>query len=177
MIAVLWLNSCMQVRRIGQHEGEVWREVRTRMVVESPRTFADTADELASWPAEILVAYAQRAASGPECCTLFAEEDGSVIGTVSAELNARGVPEVFGLWVARDCRGKGVGSQLMAVLERWVVAETVHDGIELTVNESNDVARHFYESIGYELNGHVHPSKANPGTLALQMRKRIKGAT
>lgn len=59
----------------------------------------------------------------------------------------------FGMSVARDVRGKGVGRELLQALLDWVEQERRVRRVELEVMADNTAALRLYESLGFALEG------------------------
>jgi ribosomal protein S18 acetylase RimI-like enzyme len=164
----MWL-----IRRIRYDEGELWRETRMRMILESPNTYLDSPADLATRSHKLLAAYAAEAASGSKRCIYFAENNTGIIATASAVAEGVGITEMFGLWVDPKYRNSGVGTELIQVIEDWAL-NTNSDILQLTVNDSNLRAKQLYVRVGYQLDGRSKPSMVKPGTTALYMTKRLR---
>ncbi|WP_135822557.1 GNAT family N-acetyltransferase [Halostella litorea] len=84
----------------------------------------------------------------------IARRDGDIVGFVTYEMDAgtyeldltRG--SVTNLFVRRDDRNAGVGSELLAAAER-ALAEDGADAVTLEVLAENEAARRFYRRAGY----------------------------
>jgi GNAT superfamily N-acetyltransferase len=75
--------------------------------------------------------------------SLLADLDGRIIGVVIADDDW-----IADLWVAEDCRGQGVGSQLLAAGERQIAGRGHEQGY-LRVVAENLGARRFYARHGW----------------------------
>lgn len=60
---------------------------------------------------------------------------------------------ILSISVAREWRGRGVGKKLMARAIEWARGTGIVTRIELRVFVRNEVARHLYESFGFEVEG------------------------
>jgi ribosomal protein S18 acetylase RimI-like enzyme len=79
--------------------------------------------------------------------TLIAFDDDTPIGMANLKL---GEPaEIFGMWVAPEARGKGVGETLVRALLDRAGDRTV----KLCVADTAPAARRLYERLGFEPNG------------------------
>lgn len=163
-------NEPVVIRRIRQDEGEVWRDIRARMVLDSTETFLEDVDELRRRPSALLAEHARAAASGGNRCVLFAEVDGRVVGSVSG-VTEGAFPELFGMWVDSSCRNSGIGARLVEQLTAWASKEVGAAGLQLSVNETNSDAQRFYRRLGFEFDGRIAPSKVKPGTTILFMTR------
>jgi len=71
-----------------------------------------------------------------------------LLGAGGGFLTPEPVGFVFDVWVAPEHRGKGVGRHLMTWAIEWARSRGYRK-MKLEVAETNDVARHLYESLGY----------------------------
>ena len=88
-----------------------------------------------------------RAASWSLDGALLAEADGEVVGSIHVQKSRHGFAEI-GMCVARDWRGKGVGSALMDAAETWARENGVHK-LALGVFAHNDRAIALYRKHGF----------------------------
>lgn len=95
-----------------------------------------------------------RVAADPAQHLVVAERDGAVVGTLQLSvipgLSRRGATRtvIEGVRVARDERGSGLGTELVA----WAVEESRRLGaglVQLTSDASRTDARRFYERLGF----------------------------
>ena len=104
--------------------------------------------EVSSWTQAIEAA---------DSAVFVAEASDEVVGFVLIKMLAEGRPllqpmrfaAVPSLAVAEGRRGKGIGSQLMALAENWARGEGAEE-IRLTVWDFNDAAARMYAGLGYE---------------------------
>jgi GNAT superfamily N-acetyltransferase len=102
---------------------------------------------------------------GRWACGLVAEVAGRIVGVVVSDDDW-----VEDLWVAREHRGCGIGSQLLAAAERQI-AERGHAEARLRVVAENARARRFYGARGWvETVFHPHEKW---GFTMLEMTKRL----
>jgi RimJ/RimL family protein N-acetyltransferase len=86
---------------------------------------------------------------------LVAEEGGEILGNIgllSGSLSELAHVGEFGISVARDHRGLGIGTALIASLEQWAPAHGIRR-IEVRAFASNPGALRLYERLGYEREG------------------------
>ena len=86
-------------------------------------------------------------------CLLLAAADGTdqLIGELSA-FGRKDRPAEIGMSVAKDWRGRGVGTALMQVCIDWARECRIHK-LALQVWPHNDVARRLYKTFGFEQEG------------------------
>jgi len=110
--------------------------------------------------------------------TLVAEVDGRVAGLLGAVRGDRPVTAhgaEFGITVAEEYRGAGVGRAMLEALEDWARARGVWR-LVLGVFENNTNARALYESLGYEVEGVERQAVAFPDVTVnvLRMSKFLR---
>ena len=87
---------------------------------------------------------------------LVAEVDGEIVGSLNCHGGKRQGNHhaaILGMSVARDWRGRGIGTLLMARAIDWARGSGVVRRIELQVFERNAHARHLYEKFGFVVEG------------------------
>ena len=95
---------------------------------------------------------------GLNSTAFVAEFGGAVVGFVNAAvvnenhtlLQPVRFVRVGSVSVAESCRGRGIGRELMSMVERWAAAQGATD-IRLNVWAFNESARRLYQEIGYEV--------------------------
>ena len=79
------------------------------------------------------------------------DDEGAIVGLLGIELTSYGVAD-FGMMVAADRRGQGIGSALMAAAIEWARTAGAHK-LSLQVWPHNEAARALYRKFGFEEEG------------------------
>jgi GNAT superfamily N-acetyltransferase len=162
------------IRRIEPGDAALLREVRLRMLLVDPSSFASThADEAALEEAH-WAERARRLSGGDDGTQLLALDATGPVGTVVA-IRDDDEPELFhiyAMWVAPERRGSGLGARLLAAAETWIVAAGGR-AAELSVTSAAPVAARLYTRAGYEPDGTETPSTHTPGLIEHSLRKRL----
>jgi len=82
-----------------------------------------------------------------------AEEDGRIVGELGIEVAGYGVAD-FGMMVAADVRGQGVGSALLSAAVDWARGAGAHK-VALQVWPHNEAAIALYGKFGFEQEGRL----------------------
>jgi RimJ/RimL family protein N-acetyltransferase len=82
-----------------------------------------------------------------------AEDDGRIIGELGIEVAGYGVAD-FGMMVASDARGRGIGSALLSAAVDWARAAGAHK-VALQVWPDNEGAIALYRRFGFEQEGYL----------------------
>ena len=109
--------------------------------------FAAVAEERDGIATEPPVDVEARAASWTLDGTFVAVAGGDVVGSLHLERSRFGFAEL-GMAVAREWRGRGVGSALVAAAIGWARAEGLHK-LSLSVFPHNAAARALYRKFGF----------------------------
>ena len=136
-------------------EWEALRDLRLRALESDPDAFGDTreralADDDATW---------RRRADRPDGAAFVAvTDDGRFVGMANGgpapgRSDAAGV---YGMWVAPEARGQGLGAALLEAVEGWA-RSAGYDLIGLGVTTTNEAAIRLYASRGYVDLGERHP--------------------
>lgn len=91
----------------------------------------------------------------PNSTLLVAEEDGRIVGCLTARGGKRPCNRhevVVGVSVHRDFRNRGIGTRLMEQVIRWAKERGLRR-IELTVYSRNEAAIRLYERLGFHIEG------------------------
>jgi ribosomal protein S18 acetylase RimI-like enzyme len=141
----------MRVERFGEDDWVAFREVRLRSLLDSPDAYGSTYGEESSQTERAWRDWAAgRWRAGAAAVFAGRRGDGTVVGTAtSAEYDAEpGVAHVYAMWVAPDARGAGVGRALVDAVAGWARDRGCRR-LVLSVTETNDDARRFYEACGF----------------------------
>jgi RimJ/RimL family protein N-acetyltransferase len=117
------------------------------------RLFAEVAEERDGIATEPPVDVAGRAASWRLEGDLLAEADGRVVGAIHVEASRHGYGEI-GMAVAREWRGRGVGSALLAAAVEWARQRGLHK-LSLSVFPHNEAAIALYRKFGFVEEGRL----------------------
>lgn len=136
----------LELRTLEPDDWTVWRELRLAALAEAPYAFCST---LAQWQGDGDREERWRARLETPGAHVVAVLDGRPVGMVS------GVPgdgadcvELISMWVSPAARGRGVGSRLIAEVERWAGRSGV-TSLRLAVMPGNDAAIALYERCGF----------------------------
>jgi RimJ/RimL family protein N-acetyltransferase len=125
------------------------------------RLFAAAVDERVWLGTQPPVDVEARAASWLLDGDLLAEVDGEIVGSIHVERTKHGFGEI-GMVVARDWRGRGVGSALMEAAIAWAREQGLHK-LSLSVFAHNAPAIALYRKFGFVEEGRrlKHYRRAN----------------
>ena len=96
---------------------------------------------------------------------------GNIIGTTKKE-NSASVGRIFSLCVLAGHRKSGVATRLVQLLEEEFRLRDIRK-IRLEVSMRNNIARMFYERLGYQMTSDILPHFYHDGTSAMVMRKDL----
>ena len=96
---------------------------------------------------------------------------GDIVGTTKKE-NSTSVGRIFSLCVLAGHRKNGVATRLVQLLEEEFCLRDIKK-IRLEVSTLNNVARVFYERLGYQVTSGILPHFYHDGTDACVMIKRL----
>jgi ribosomal protein S18 acetylase RimI-like enzyme len=141
----------LRVERLGEDDWASFRELRLRSLLDSPEAFGSTYGDESSRTERAWRDWAAgRWRGGTAIVFSGCADDGTAVGTATGaeyEVEA-GVAHVYAMWVAPDARGAGVGRALLDAVEAWA-RERGCDRLVLSVTETNETARRFYEARGF----------------------------
>jgi GNAT superfamily N-acetyltransferase len=164
-----------RVERLGEDDWAVFRELRLRSLRESPEAFGSTYGEESSQPERAWRDWAAgRWRGGTAAVFAGRVDDGTAVGTATgAEYDAEPrVAHVYAMWVAPDARRAGVGRALLEAVEGWARARG-SDRLVLSVTESNETARRFYEACGFVDTGGRETLREGSHTQTLILSKSL----
>ncbi|HWL12274.1 MAG TPA: GNAT family N-acetyltransferase [Ureibacillus sp.] len=154
----------MNIRVLNEADADMYQSLRLSALQTNPESFGSTYEREVQFSVE-MVRERVRPAEDRYVLGAFAE-DGSLEGIVrfmrDTDLKSKHKGNIYGMYVAPEVRGQGVGKALMAeAIERAKEFEGVEQ-IHLQVVSTNGSAKKLYESLGFETYG-VEPRalKAN----------------
>lgn len=161
----------IEVRRVRPDEWEALRDLRLRALATDPDAFGDTheramTDDDATWRAR---------ADRPDGIAFVAvTRAGKMVGMAGGgpAPHRADVAAVYGMWVAPEARGHGLGARLLSAVEDW--ARSAHyEVIGLGVTTTNGPAIRLYERCGYADVGDRHGLRDGTDLLIQIMSKSL----
>ena len=150
------MMTAVQVRPLTEADAAEYHELRLRALREHPDAFTSSYEEDRLKPLAWAKARIARSADKPGDFILGAFAGGRLVGIVGVSVDGRAKVrhkgEVFGMYVAAEHAGSGAGRALIAACVRRA-AEAGLEQLHLTVTESNERARTFYEKAGFRTFG------------------------
>ncbi|MBX6332836.1 MAG: GNAT family N-acetyltransferase, partial [Gemmatimonadaceae bacterium] len=175
--------SSIQVQALGPRDAERYQHLRLRSLRESPEAFGTTYDEDLALPIEV-VAERLRAVRAPVGRVVVGGfVDDVLVGTAGCmqehKRKSRHKAVIWGLYVAPEARGRGIGRRLLEYLVREAHAWADVDRLRVTVIERAHAARRLYAAMGFEPFG-VEPDAFRQGDVrdtAIYLTRTIERAT
>jgi ribosomal protein S18 acetylase RimI-like enzyme len=138
-------NSRIHVRRLGQSEGHVYREIRLEALRLNPEAFGSRFEAESVRPFEH---FAERVTQ----CPVFGAFRGEEIVGMAGFWGREGAKDahkgyLWGMYVRSDARNAGVGRKLAEAVIGY--AREYVEILQLDVVSENDAARRLYASLGF----------------------------
>ena len=139
----------MEIRRVRPDEWQALKALRLRALASDPDAFGGRLEDAIEHDDDL---WRKRAAAGPADATTFVAEaaDGTLVG-MAVGAPAPDHPDaagLFGMWVAPNARGQGIGGALVDAVVGWA-ASVGYELIGLGVTTTNTAAIAFYERKGF----------------------------
>lgn len=165
------LHPSPLVRALYPDEWATYRDLRLRSLADSPDAFYSTLEsESARSPEDWAARLATAAVSGKDC-PLVAELDGKPAGLVWAKMDGinPALVHLYQMWVAPECRGRGVAQRLLDTALSWV-RERGARFVELDVTVGNSAAARLYQRAGFRAVNAPAPMRAGSDLMLQPMR-------
>jgi ribosomal protein S18 acetylase RimI-like enzyme len=163
------------VEKLGEDDWAAFRELRLRSLLDSPEAFGSTYGDESSQTERAWRDWAAgRWRGGTAAVFVGRADDGTPVGTATgAEYEAEpGVAYVYAMWVAPDARGVGAGRALLDAVAEWARSRGCRR-LFLSVTESNETARRFYEASGFADTGERRSLREGSETQTLILTKPL----
>ncbi|GAA1634262.1 GNAT family N-acetyltransferase [Kribbella alba] len=135
----------IELRELSPDDWQVWRELRLAALEEAPYAFGS---QLSDWVDAKEKRWRARLGI-PGSRNVVAALDGRPVGMASGlHTEEDGVVVLVSMWIAPDGRGRGIGDQLMAAVERWARDTEAHT-LKLSVVAGNERAHDLYLRSGF----------------------------
>jgi len=143
-------SSDIAIRRLSSGDAVTYRALRLRGLKEHPDAFTSGYDEEAAKPLAVTEARLALEADGRMWGAFV---DGALVGAIGLlrepRVKIRHKGDVFGMYVAQEHAGRGVGTALLSHLIDEARREPGLEQLELTVTETNVAARTLYQKAGF----------------------------
>jgi ribosomal protein S18 acetylase RimI-like enzyme len=168
-------DATLLVRPLQPEDWQVYRALRLRALEDAPDAFCATLEEAQAWLPEHWGARLEKAAVSGSDFPLAAECDGEPAGLVWAKVDADDPDTVnlFQMWVAPACRGRGVARALLDAAIGWA-RERGARTVGLGVNCANAAAVALYERAGFRILGEAYPMAGVAGRMEYAMRLQLE---
>jgi ribosomal protein S18 acetylase RimI-like enzyme len=143
----------MEIRALAEADAAEYQELRLRALREHPDAFTSSYEEDRLKPLAWAKARIVGSAAAPDDFVLGAFAEGKLVGilgmSVEPRQKIRHKGHVFGMYVAAEHAGRGVGQKLMSACIERARGIAALEQLQLTVTESNGRAKSFYEQAGF----------------------------
>lgn len=165
------MNKTVTIRRIEPEDSTIYRTLRLRSLLDSPDAFGSTWAGEEALPAEHWSGRLSAAAGSGKDCPLIAELGGMPAGLVWAKVDADDptLVNLFQMWVAPECRGRGIASLLLGTAVAWARRRGVRV-VQLGVTCGDTPAARLYTRAGFVAHGAVEPLRDGSPLLSQTMR-------
>lgn len=141
----------IELRELTPDDAAVYWALRLRALREEPNAFGSSYEDSKDRP---LAEVAKRLAGEGDDFALGAFENGSLVGIVTFHrqtgMKERHTANIFGMYVAREAQGKGVGGALLDALLARARTLPELEQIYLAVVTTQTAAQALYRSRGFE---------------------------
>jgi ribosomal protein S18 acetylase RimI-like enzyme len=153
----------VQLRRLGEGEARLLRDLRLRALRDAPAAFADSLEEGRAQSPERWTEWTRTGAAGETQVTVVAVKDDRGVGMIVGRLLADppGAAWLEALWVDPSIRRAGLGSGLIEAVADWS-RERGATRLDLSVTEGNEPASALYAHAGFLETGRRRPLPADP---------------
>lgn len=161
----------MRIYTVQRRDWREYREIRLAALKDTPSAFASTWQEEASLTPPQWMERAQRSQDGKTLTIVVAVDDaGRWVGLVGGyRPSGPGVDaELISMWVAPDCRGSGIGIELLRGVLAWAEAHGAST-IGLWVNKANRAAISLYDKAGFRRTGETDKLPSDPTQREIRM--------
>jgi ribosomal protein S18 acetylase RimI-like enzyme len=162
------------IRTLQPDDAEAFVELRREALLDSPLAFASSPDDDIAATADAVRGQLQRA---PDTVIIGAFE-GNLVGVVGlyrdSHLKYAHKVHIWGMYVAPDNRGRGLGSQLLDAALAHARSLPAVSWVHLSVSSAAGEARRLYERAGFELWGTEPDSLRHDGQTVAEHHMALR---
>jgi ribosomal protein S18 acetylase RimI-like enzyme len=161
----------MRVKTVRASDWREYREIRLAALKDAPSAFASTWQQEAARSPQQWRERAQLSQEGLSRTIVVAVDDGECwIGLAGGYRpgDDGADAELISMWVAPDCRCRGVGYALARAVVSWAEGHGSRV-IGLWVNQANQLAISLYKRVGFCCTGGVAPLPSDPTQQEVRM--------
>lgn len=163
------------VRRVRPDDAASLRELRLKALQSDPDAFGSSYEVEMGQPADKWVNRAGSASTGSTQFIAVADEDGRLIGMAGGYEpdDAPADRELWGMWVAPEWRGRGIGADLVRSVVDWAAAAGA-ERLTLWVVTTNTPAPSLYRAAGFAGTGKAQPLPSNPDLSEIELSLSLR---
>ena len=152
----------MIIRTLKPYEVIFHRELRIRVLNDSPESFGETASEAEAWPRSYWEELTKSVTETNRHVMFVAFEGDVIVGTTYGLLDSerKDAGRVGGMWVEASQRRRGVGRALLAAVLVWARARGLRR-VGLWAPASEPAAVALYACAGFKDSGRQRPMPTN----------------
>jgi RimJ/RimL family protein N-acetyltransferase len=144
----------MLIRILTANDAAAYQALRLRGLRESPEAFGSTYEGEVDTPLEQIAERLSHGAAGDDVIFgAFEDDGGALVGLAGVRrgtsLKTRHRAGVWGMYVAPEARGRGVGHALVSALIAHARSQEGVDRLVLGVESGNEAARALYHAVGF----------------------------
>jgi ribosomal protein S18 acetylase RimI-like enzyme len=159
----------MKIRRVLPTDWEDFRRLRLDALRTDPLAFGSTLERETGYPNERWKGWADSGALGNDSATFVVEaEPGQLVG-MAGVFTDHGEYHLWGMWVAPEARGQGLGLGLLNRLLAWADSASPQRTVRLDVNPAQTAAVRLYEARGFRPTGRTTPLGHHPPAAVQEM--------
>ena len=160
----------MIIRTLKPYEVIFHRELRIRVLNDSPESFGETASEAEAWPRSYWEELTKSVTETNRHVMFVAFEGDVIVGTTYGLLDSerKDAGRVGGMWVEASQRRRGVGRALLAAVLVWARARGLRR-VGLWAPASEPAAVALYYRAGFRGTGRQRPLPTNADLHIIEM--------
>lgn len=166
----------IDIRVLGPHDWQRYKDIRLAALLDSPDSFGSTYTGEAAYPDSEWQSRLDPAARAKNALPLVAETDGDAVGLAWGlihEPDAR-TAHIYQMWVSSAQRGKSVAKSLLDEIRAWAISRRC-ERLVLSVSTNNDAAVGLYLASGFTAAGPLEALRPGSAltvqTMTLELRR------